>query len=155
MDKNHYIVRVGDGVNFKNSIKPFWGVKRGKNNNIKSIVKKINQGDILWFLTNAKYGGKFIGMAEFSCFYDKEDEPLFPINTYTNEQQGWSGDEKWDIQIHYKKFYNTERQNITAILKGQSPILYYSNYQDNISNLPNHYNNFIFYSEKSNRFNDN
>ena len=37
--------------NFKNSKYPFWGVKSGKNNSIKGTVKKIKEGDILWFFT--------------------------------------------------------------------------------------------------------
>ena len=54
---------MNDGVNFCNSKFPFWGVKRGKGGCIKSIVKKIKKGDILWFMTSKKYEGKVIGMS--------------------------------------------------------------------------------------------
>lgn len=44
-------------------------------------------GDILWFLTSKKYGGKIIGMSEYSKFYDKNDELLIQINTTSNKEQ--------------------------------------------------------------------
>ena len=69
-----------------------------KTKRFKSIVKKIKKGDILWFMTSKKYEGKVIGMSEYCEFYDRSDEPLIQINTYTNEEQNWKGDEKWDIQ---------------------------------------------------------
>ena len=62
---NHWIIRVGDGENFKNSKLPFWGVKKGKNSNVKSIVEKqFTPGDIIWFIISKEYGGKAIGVAE-------------------------------------------------------------------------------------------
>ena len=106
--RSHWIIRVQDGRNFKNSKYPFWGVKRGHCNCIKSIVQKFKPGDVLWFLTSKKFGGKIIAMAEYTCFYDTNDEPLIRINTYTNEQQNWEGNGDWSIQIHYKNLYNTE-----------------------------------------------
>jgi hypothetical protein len=39
--RKHWIIRVNDGDNFRNSKYPFWGVKRGKNNCIKTIVEKM------------------------------------------------------------------------------------------------------------------
>ena len=38
--KKFWIIRVKDGENFRNSKFPFWGVKRGKNGCIKTVVKK-------------------------------------------------------------------------------------------------------------------
>jgi len=108
-----WIIRVNDGENFRNSKFPFWGVKRGKGGCIKTIVKKIKNGDILCFMTSKKYGGKIIGMSEYRGFYDRVDEPLIQLHTKTNEEQNWKGDEEWDIQIHYCNLYITERQNIT------------------------------------------
>jgi len=47
MSQQHWIIRVQDGGNFRNSKYPFWGVKRGKNNCIKTIVNnKFKKGDI-------------------------------------------------------------------------------------------------------------
>ena len=88
----HWIFRVNNGDNFRNSKYPFWGVKRGKNGCIKTIVTKIKPGDILWFMTSKVFGGRLIGMGEYCEFYDRNDEPLLHINTKTNEEQGWKGD---------------------------------------------------------------
>jgi hypothetical protein len=154
MDNTHWIIRVSDGINFKKSKYPFWGVKR--KGGIKCLVEQMKKGDILWFLTNKTYGGIFIGMAEFVCFYDRKDEPLIQINTYSNEEQGWLGNEDWDIQIHYTNYYNTERQNITAIIPCSAVIM---NYNNNVfvfnriqDNLFEHYKNFVYYAEPKETF---
>jgi hypothetical protein len=115
---------------------------------MKTIVSKIKPGDILWFLTSKDYGGKFIGMAEYCGFYDRNDEPLFYINTKTNEELGWTGDELWDIQIHYNNLYNTERKNIVAIIQCGGAILEYETFKHKISdNLYQHYNIYNSYFE--------
>lgn len=151
MDENnrkHWIIRVGDGINFKNSVYPYWGLKRGSNGIIKSIVKTFNKGDILWFLTSKNYGGKFIGMAEYINFYDRDDEPLLSINTKTNEEQNWNGDDNWNIQILYKNLYNTEKQNLKECIRGASSILHYERNKNKMNNnLELHYQNYIFYTE--------
>ena len=148
-DKNHWIIRVADGKNFKNSIHPFWGIKKGRHGCIKSLfINQVKEGDILWFCTNKANGGKAIGMAEYTRFYDRDDEPLIKINTYSNKDQGWEGDDDWSLQIHYIKLYNIENQNIKVILTGPSPIIKYKPYkehQKNIDNLYKHYKGFSFY----------
>jgi len=65
----------------------FGGVTAGKTNNIKTIVSKINNGDILWFLCNKSNDNKIIGMATFTKFLDKRDEPLIAIETVSNIDQ--------------------------------------------------------------------
>lgn len=105
--KQFWLIRVGDGVNFRNSKYSFWGVKRGRRNSIKSVVSKINIGDILCFITSKPHGGKIIGIAEYTGFYDRKDEPLFQIHTKTNKEQNWNGNEEFDIQIQYRNLYNT------------------------------------------------
>jgi hypothetical protein len=145
---NTWIIRVNDGKNFRNSKYPFWGVKRGKNGCMKTIVTKIKLGDILWFITSKKYGGKLIGMSEYSGFYDRIDEPLLQINTKTNEEQHWTGDQCWDIQIHYCNLYDTEKQNITGCIQCAGNILNYDTFKTKIDgDLHEHYKNFIFYAE--------
>ena len=144
----HWIFRVNDGDNFRNSKYPFWGVKRGKNGCMKTIVTKIKHGDILWFMTSKPYGGKLIGMSEYSGFYDRNDEPLIHINTKTNDEQGWKGNDSWDIQIHYSNLYITEKQNITACIQCGSNILEYATFRHRIpSNLDEHYKNYKLYAE--------
>ena len=151
VEKKHFIIRVKDGENFCNSQFPFWGVKRGRYGCIKTVVRKIQNGDILWFMTSSKYGGKIIGMSEYCGFYDRAEEPLIQINTKTNEQQNWKGDEKWDIQIHYCNLYITERQNITGCIQCGAVILKYDTFKDKINrDLYNEYNNFKLYAEPKN-----
>jgi hypothetical protein len=144
----HWLIRVQDGENFRNSKYPFWGVKKGHHGNIKTIVNKFQSGDILWFITSKKYGGKIIGMSEYTCYYDKDDEPLIPIHTYYNKEQNWLGDEKWSIQIQYKNLYNTEKQNIEAIIQCAGIILEYETFKNKgFPDLYTHYKNFKFYAE--------
>jgi len=146
--KRTWIIRVNDGENFLNSKYPFWGVKRGKGGCIKTIVNKINIGDILWFMTSKKYGGKLIGMSEYCGFYDRNDEPLLQINTKTNEEQKWKGDELWDIQISYSNLYITEKQNIIGCIQCGGIILEYETFKNKINgDLYEHCKNFYFYAE--------
>lgn len=115
---------------------------------IKTIINKMQKGDILWFMTSKKYGGKLIGMSEYCRFYDREDEPLVQINTKTNEEQNWKGDEPWDIQIQYCNLYITEKQNIKAIIQCPGTILEYETFKDKMDeDLYTHYKNFKFYAE--------
>ena len=123
---------MADGVNFRNSRHPFWSVKRGRNGALKGMVNNINEGDILWFLTNGKYGGKFIGMSEYICSYDIEDEPLISVNTIPNEEQNWVGNEDWPIQMYYTNLYNIEDADFKACFRGASPILKYETYKNRI-----------------------
>ena len=144
----HWLIRVNDGENFRNSKYPFWGVKRGKGGSIKTIVNKIKKGDILWFMTSKKYGGKLIGMSEFTNYYDKQNEPLIRVNTYSNKEQNWKGTDNWDIQIHYKNLYVTEKQNIEASIQCGGIILEYETFRERgLPDLYNHYNNFKYYAE--------
>ena len=83
-EPTHWLIRVKDGKNFMNSVYPFWGMKRGKNGCIKSIVSKIKINDVLWFFTSKDYGGKFIGVAEYTHFFDRQIETLIKIHTISN-----------------------------------------------------------------------
>ena len=167
MSQTHYIIRVDDGENFRNSRLPFWGVKKGgmnkrtgkRGNGIKTIVEKFKPGDIMWFLTSKTHGGKLIAMAEYTEFFDKDDEPLIPIKTYTNSDQNWKGDEDWSIQIHYKNLYITEKQNIPMVLQCGGTIIEYNQVNkdgspsmfarlgSNCPDLHTHYKNYKFYAE--------
>ena len=152
MPRRHKLVRVRDGENFRNSIYPCWAIKRGYNDCNKTIVKKYNVGDILWFITSKPYGGKIIGMGEYCGFYDRCDEPLLKINTISNDEQNWKGDEEWDIQIHYCNLYNTERYNFTACIQCAANIMEYHTFKDKTPapinvNLYDEYKNIIFYAE--------
>lgn len=147
-ERKHWIIRVNDGENFHNSKYPFWGIKRGKNGCIKTIVAKIKKGDVLWFLTSKMYGGKIIGMSEYDGFYDRNDEPLLHINTKTNDEQNWKGDESWDIQLHYCNLYITDTKNITACIQCGGIILEYETFKNKINgDLYEYYKSFKFCGE--------
>ena len=144
--KNNWLIRVGDGDNFRNSKFPFWGVKSKCNKSI--IHNKFKKGDILWFMTSKKYGGKLIGMAEYTEYYDRDIELLIQIHTYSNKEQNWKGDENWSIQIHYNNLYDIEKQNIDAIVQCAATILNYETFKDTgLPDLYTHYNNYIYYTE--------
>jgi len=145
--QRHWLIRVQDGENLRNSKYPFWGVKRGPHNCIKTIVNKIKPGDILWFMTSKPFGGKLIGMCEYTCYYDRNDEQLISIHTYSNAEQNWKGDGNWDIQIHYKNLYITEKQDIKAIIQCSAIILAYETFKHKLPDLYDHYRNFKYYSE--------
>jgi len=143
-----WFVRVGDGKNFRNSKYPSWGLKRGRHGCIKTIVDKIKPGDILCFITSKLYGGKVIGISEYTGYHDRHNEPLITINTYSNREQHWKGEDDWSIQIHYKDLYITEKQNIKAIIQCSAIILEYETFKDRgLPDLYNHYNNFKYYGE--------
>ena len=146
-EKKFWIIRINDGENFRNSKYPFWGVKRGRNGCMKTIVSKIKLGDILWFMTSKIYGGNIIGMSEFCGVYDRNDEPLIQINTKSNEEQNWKGNECWDIQIQYCNVYDIEKQNIKGCIQCGGNILEYETFKDKINgDLYEHYKNFKFYA---------
>ena len=147
-EQKHWLIRVKDGKNFRNSKMPFWGGKKGRAGCYKSIVKKFNKGDILWFLTSKNYGGQFIGMAEYTGFYDRDEEPIIGVNTYSNKEQNWEGDDDWSLQIHYTNLYITERQNIKACIQCSASILDYDTFKDRmVEDLPHRYSMFKCYAE--------
>ena len=129
----HWMIRVGDGLNFINSRYAVWGIKRGRGGCLKSIVQKFNPGDILWFFTSKKFGGKFIGMAEYTRMYDRKDEQLVRIHTLTNSEQNWTGSDDWSIQIHYKNLYLVFlKQNIPVSIQHPAIIFDYENFADSV-----------------------
>ena len=80
--------------------------------------------------------------------YVRKYEHLIQINTKTNEEQNWKGDENWDIQIHYCNLYITEKQNITGCIQCGGVILEYDTFKDKINrDLYTDYKNFKFYAE--------
>jgi len=146
MQQNHWILKVANGKNFKNSKFSFWGLKAGKKDIVKNTALKIQKGDILWFLCNKLNDNKIIGMATFTKLLDKRDESLINIETTSSIEQGWDGGD-WEIELHYTNLYNTEKQNIKIDEKlGQFPIANYYNNKDKINeDLENHYNGFKYY----------
>ena len=128
--KVHHIIRCGDGANLINSVNPYWGVKRTGGQN--TFVKKMKPGDILWFMTSKPFGGKVIRMAEYTMFCDRQEESLIQLYSFSNSEQGWVGDENWDIQIHYKHLYNIESFDIRGCVACAANILKYETFKQYI-----------------------
>ena len=117
-EKKHFIVRVGDGYNFRNSNFDFWGMK-SNNGNVKTILKKnLIDGDILWFATSKIGGNKFLGVATYTHLFDRADEPLFDHNTISNKEQGWTGDDDWTLGVHYTNLYKLEHVDYNVCFQG-------------------------------------
>jgi hypothetical protein len=147
-NSKHWLIRVKDGINFKNSKYNIWGSKRGRHDCIKTIIKKIKPEDILWFFTSKNFGGRCIGMAEYTNFFDRNDEPLVSFHTYGNKELGWNGDEEWDIQLHYKDLYITEKQDIKIVIQCAGTVMEYDTFKKKIKDdLYMHYKNYCFYCE--------
>jgi hypothetical protein len=145
-DFNMWLIRVEDGINFKESRFPSWGMKNN-NKSKKGTLKKMKKGDWLVFITNQKNGGKAIGMAEFEEFNDMEED-ILGLSTKTNKEQNWKGNEEHTLQIKYSNLYITEKQNIKVCIQCNNGILNYETYKHIINDdLINHYKNFKFYAE--------
>jgi hypothetical protein len=100
---NHWLVHVGDGINFKKtSSKGLWGM-RTKNSHVVHFIRKANTGDQIWFVSKGK---QIIATATYTSFNKRVIGDL--ITMETNEERGWNGNENWDIDIHYTDLYNLE-----------------------------------------------
>jgi hypothetical protein len=142
-EQTHYIIRVGDGVNFINSSKyNCWGLN-SNNNNAKHLLKNIKENDILWFIKN-KTKGQVIAVSKYTKNEKRILGPLINISK-TNEELGWDNIEHIDTIIYYDNIYNISRCNIFINLKGQNTIYKYINDKYNID-LKKEYDNIIRYS---------
>lgn len=129
----HYILRVGDGNNFKSSSNvSIWAVK----SRYKSFLQKVKEGDKLWFIKNKErndtYNGRIIAVANFVSKNERCVGPLISI-TPNNDELGW--DEKGgfcDIEIHYNNLFNLTECNLFTGQKNQTTICEYDNIQDGL-----------------------
>lgn len=147
-----YIIRVGDGHNFNECIqhRNIWGfIPKWK-----SQVVKMKKGDVLMFLTSKDFGGNIVGIAEYETYYDRRDEHLIQVGTYSNRENRWYGYKDWDIQIHFRNLYkvDTTKLNIQMIAQANISILNYDTFLMNKHKHPliphdlvHHYNNFKLY----------
>lgn len=108
--QQHFIIFIGDGVNFKNSFpKRIWGVDSNKLSP-KSFLNKVNVGDLMWFIKN-NTNRRIFAVATFTG----KNQRVFDstINrTLTNDELGWAGEGGWDTEIHYRDFYDVSECNI-------------------------------------------
>jgi hypothetical protein len=139
----HWLLRVGDGNNFKSSSQyGIWGIQSTVNCN-KYFIKNAKPDDIVWFVTQ-RSEGKVIGVATY-CYYNiRQLGPLINM-TMTNHELGWVGDD-WesDIEIHYSNLCGLEECNLLTKIKAPLTIRKYNSEKCNI-NLPKEYKNIQKY----------
>lgn len=142
----HWLLRVGDGINFKKSSKyNIWGISQ----KWISFQKEVKIGDILWFVINGNKG-KIIAMSTYVSHNERVLGPL--INTsFDNNQLGWSGDGNWNIEIKYDNLYNIEDCELFSNIKNQNSVRKYNKNTINI-NLSEEYKLIIKYSKIKENF---
>jgi len=121
-----WLLRVGNGDNFKNSSKyKIWGIQSSSPNN-KYFLKNVKPGDRLWFV-KSKSKGKLIAVATYYSRVIRELGPLVNM-TMTNEELGWTGEgPDWtsDTEIHYSDLYDIEHSELLTHINGPSTIRKY------------------------------
>ena len=145
MTTTDWILRVGDGKNFKRSSRfNIWGIS-SKNSFGKFLISNIKPGDRLWFV-KSKSKGLLIAVATYCSYNSRELGPLIQL-TKSDEELGWYGDE-WsscDIELHYNNLYNLTKCELLTHIKGPSTIRVYN--EKCRVNLPVEYNNIVRYSK--------
>jgi hypothetical protein len=110
--KIHWLIRIGNGNNFKNSSKfNIWGITQ--TTNTRHFEKIVQPGDILWFVISSN-NGQAIAFAEYTCHNER---------TRTNEELGWeieNNSNNRTIEINYKNLTNIENDNYFTNIKGQN-----------------------------------
>jgi hypothetical protein len=115
-DKNdskiHWLLRIGNSDNFKNSSKiNIWGVKQ--TTSVKGFESLVQEGDILWFIVS-KNNGQAIAFAEYVNHNER---------TKTDEELGWkieNNSSNWTIEINYKNMTKVENKNYFTYIIGQN-----------------------------------
>jgi predicted secreted protein len=120
-----WILRVGDGINLKNSSKyKIWGIQSSTPDN-KYFITNVNPGDRLWFVKN-KSQGKLVAVATYCSHNKREFGPLIDISL-TNEELGWTGGD-WtsDIEVHYTDLYGLNDCDLLTRINGPKTIRTYN-----------------------------
>jgi hypothetical protein len=136
---NHWLIRIGDGKNFNNSLQhSLWGF----NDSVfsKSFINRARPNDIIWFIT-ANSKGHIIGFATYQSHNKKEEEPIYN----TNMSNGWNRyqdySNEWETVIHYNNYHSIANQNVLSNIKGNAPIrLYKYNLPISLDDIYNMYN---------------
>lgn len=140
--RKYYILRIGNGHNFKNSSKySIWGIRKRN----RSFLNTVKLGDVLIFVKNKTKTdtniGKIVAIAEFDQLRNRETGPLISL-TATNNDLGWTGDiaDNCEVELVYKNLKNVSGCELYTGLKGQSTIVDYDNVKEKISlNIPFEY----------------
>jgi hypothetical protein len=136
----HWLIRIGDGINFNNSLSnSLWGFNNN-NNCSKSFIKNATTNDILWFVT-ANSKGHIIGFATYQSLNTKDDEPIFNNNQTNGWNQYKDYSNNWNIIIHFINYRSISTDNVLSHIKGNAPIrLYKQNLCINLNDIYNMYN---------------
>ena len=142
-----WILRCGDGENFKNSSKQgIWGINTLTSTQGKYFVMNVKPEDRLWFVTS-KSCGKLMAVATYRQHNMREFGPLIDISL-TNEELGWTGSgPKWtsDVELHYTDLYGLNDCELLTHIKGPATIRKYS--EKCRVNLPLEYSYIVRYSK--------
>lgn len=127
MESKNWFVRVGDGVNFKNSSpQGIWGIP----NYCKLIEKDIKKNDKLWFVKNKtpkdKGYGRVIAVAQF-VYMRKINE-----SSPSNEELNWTGNilDRIDRLVYYTNLIDLSKYNVYSGMRCRYPIVLY---EDNMN----------------------
>ena len=138
----HWLLRVGDGDEFKSASKyTLWGMDSHKPVNA-NFLKQVQPGDLLWFVRN-KSNGKLLGVATYKAHGKRILGPIVDLSK-TNEELGWSGDMKINIEIKYKDLYDLEYCDMLTGIKGQTNVRRYN--EKCLLDLPAEYERIVKYS---------
>jgi len=136
----NWILRVGDGKNFKASSKlKIWGIRDIPSN--KHFITNVKSGDILWFVLG-KSKGKLMCVATYNSQNRRELGPLLSV-TPTDIELGWGEiGSMYQIEIHYSHLY--ELVKIDGLLTHiKSPMVIRLYNEKCKVNLPLEYNNIM------------
>lgn len=138
-----WLFRVGDGLNFYNSLSyKIWGIK-SSTTNVKFFMNNVKENDRLWFI-KAKTNGKIIAVANYKKHQKRELGPLINISK-TNKELGWSGGDDWDIEIIYDNIYLLDDvEDLETEIQGPSTIRKFEKGKCKI-NLPEEYKYIVKY----------
>jgi len=142
-----WLLRVSDGVHFKNSsTKHLWGVD-SKYGDRRCFIRDVREGDRLWFV-KAKSNGLLLAVATYTHTKARELGPLISF-TLTNEELGWTKqDGDWDTEIHFKDLYNITSLNLLSHIQSPLVIRTYNPEKCKVP-LPEEYANIVKYSRVS------
>jgi len=117
---NHFLLRVGNGFNFRaSSARHIWGIVSSTSAG-KGFLRRAKKGDLLWFVQKGSEGLILAVATLTDCRVRGPD-------TLTNKELGWTeaigGDS--DIEIHYKDLYDLSRCGLESSIDGQCTIRQY------------------------------
>jgi hypothetical protein len=111
--RTHWLLRIGNGNNFKNSSKfNIWGITETTNS--KHFKKLVKKGDILWFIISKEGKGQAIAFAEYVSHNSR---------TKTDMELGWeleNNSSNWSTEINYKNLIDIEDNNYFTYIQGQN-----------------------------------